>query len=322
MYYIGIDFGGMSAKIGVVDKSGNILAKASSPTGADRSVSEIVKTVAELCFEQVQIAKLTMDEIEYIGIAMPGTIDIENALVHYSPNLQQFNNVSWKDELQKFVDKPIYIGNDANVAALGEAFAGATKNCQHSIMITLGTGVGGGIIIDRKIYGGYKYRGAELGHMVIKTDGALCGCGKRGCFEAYASAGALKRMTYKAVLLNKDSLIRDLVDNRLEMISGKTAFDASRAGDETGKKIVESYIKYLAEGLTNIITIFSPEVIAIGGGVSNEGDNLLLPLRAEMEKIAYGRSCKDPTRVVIAELGNDAGIIGAAMLGQEFIENV
>jgi len=314
-HYIGIDFGGTSAKVGIVNENGEILTKANVPTGKELSAEQIVKAVADLCAELVGKTSVSMENIEYIGIAMPGTIDVENVTVFYSPNLMQFNGVSW-NELRKYIDKPIYIGNDANVAALGESVAGATKGCKHSVMITLGTGVGGGIIIDGKIYGGHKYRGGELGHMVIKTGGAICGCGKQGCFEAYASAGALKRMTYGSVVLNQESLIWTLVDGQLDKISGKTAFDAARAGDETGQKIVESYLKYLAEGLTNIITIFQPEIVAIGGGVSNEGDNLLVPLREYMTEIAYGTQYEDSTKVVIAQLGNDAGIIGAAMLGK------
>ena len=210
----------------------------------------------------------------------------------------------------------IGIGNDANAAALGEFLAGSAKGSKNAIAITLGTGVGGGIIIDGKIYSGSNYAGAELGHMVIVKDGRECGCGRKGCWEAYASATALINMTKEAIRNEKAefSYMLHLADDDIDNVNGKTAFDAQQAGDNTGAEVIDQYIGYLATGLINVINIFQPDVLCIGGGIANQGENLLGPLRTIIEQERFTKYNEKQTKVCIASLGNDAGIIGAARL--------
>jgi glucokinase len=211
--------------------------------------------------------------------------------------------------------KNIFVANDADAAAYGEAVAGAAKGVANSVMITLGTGVGGGIIIDGKIYSGFNHAGGELGHTVIEKGGRPCSCGRRGCWEAYSSATGLVRMTREKMNERPDSKMWALCDGSVENAGGKTAFKAARAGDEAGKEVVDSYISYLACGLTNMINIFQPEIISIGGGVCNEGDYLLSPVKEIVAKEVYTKEATTKQADIrIAKLGNDAGIIGAAAL--------
>ena len=214
------------------------------------------------------------------------------------------------------LDKFIKIENDANAAALGEFLAGSAKGCKNAVAVTLGTGVGGGIVIDGKIYSGSNFAGAELGHMVIVKDGKECGCGRKGCWEAYASATALINMTKEAIREEKPdfSYMLNLCEGDIENVNGKTAFDAQIAGDTTGKAVIEKYIGYLACGIVNVINIFQPDVLCIGGGVSRQGENLLAPVRAIVEKERITKHNDKQTKICAATLGNDAGIIGAACL--------
>ena len=217
-----------------------------------------------------------------------------------------------RELLQKYIDKPVYLGNDANVAALGEVVSGAAKGVKNAVMITLGTGVGGGIVIDGKIYEGQHSAGAELGHMMLIHDGEQCSCGRKGCWEAYASATALIRQTKRAMLEHPESIMNQMATQ--DTVSGRTAFDAMRKGDKIAKDVVDKYIIYIAEGLVDIINIFRPEVLIIGGGICNEGDTLLVPLKKFVKEHVYGGD-RNPEQVIeIAKLGNDAGIIGAALV--------
>ena len=217
--------------------------------------------------------------------------------------------------IHKYIDKPVFIENDANAAAYGEFVAGAAKNSVNAVCITLGTGVGGGIIIDGKIYSGSNMAGAELGHTVLEVDGPQCTCGRKGCFEVYSSATGLIRMSKEAMEKDKNSIMWKLAEEKNGKVTARTSFDAMRAGDASAKKVVDKYIKYLAAGITNIINIFQPDVLCIGGGVCNEGDPLLLPVKDLVKKEVYTRTLNKNTDIVIAKLGNDAGIIGAAFLG-------
>jgi glucokinase len=310
--YIGIDFGGTNIAVGIVDENGKVIIKDSVPTNVNGHYTEIIKDMAELSLKLVKEVGISLENICSIGIGTPGTVDKEKGVLLYMNNID-FKNVPMVSEMKKYIDLPIYIDNDANCAALAEATTGAAKDTNSSITITLGTGVGGGIIIDKKLYSGFNYSGGELGHIVIKMDGEQCTCGRKGCWEAYASATALIRITKKAAEANPKSMINELIENDLENISGKTAFIAAGKGDDTAKQVVNEYIKYLAEGMTNVINIFQPEMVVIGGGVGKEGDNLLDPLR---EKISQDVYCKEVEQTVIkaAQMGNDAGIVGAAML--------
>ena len=232
----------------------------------------------------------------------------------YNNNLN-FLNVPVRDIMKEYINLPIYVDNDANCAALAESVKGAAKDYNSSITITLGTGIGSGIIIDNRIYNGFNSAASELGHMVICVDGIECSCGRKGCWERYASATSLILQTKKAVKKDKNSIIHELIDGDLAKIDAKTAFDAAKKNDELGLKIIKQYIHYLAEGLVNTINIFQPEIVLIGGGVSKEGDYLLNPLRMNVEKSIYSHKYIKNTQIGRAQMGNLAGIIGAAMLG-------
>ena len=315
MVRIGIDLGGTNIVAGVVDDNYNILAKAECKTNLPREATAIMEDMARLAREATEKAGFTMDDVAYVGVGCPGTCNVFTGIVEYSCNLD-FKEVPLQEELARMIGKPVYIENDANAAALGEAKAGAAKGANSALCITLGTGVGGGIIIDGKIYDGFNCAAAELGHIVIVVDGEPCGCGREGCWEAYASATGLIRQTKAAIEANPDSYMAKMAAEQGK-VSGRTAFDAMRAGDPVGKATVDRYIKYLACGLTNMVNIFQPEVLCIGGGISHEGDTLLKPVLEHIERDRYSKYSKHQTRLCVAELGNDAGIIGAACLGDQ-----
>ena len=314
MYRIGIDLGGTNIVAGVVDDEFRIVATAKCKTRIPHPAEEIVVDMARMAKEAVQNAGLTMADIAYVGVGSPGTCNADTGIVEYSNNLQ-FEKLPLRDMLGGMLDKAVYIENDANAAALGEALAGAAKGAQSCVCITLGTGVGGGIIIDGKIYGGFNFAGAELGHTVIMVDGELCTCGRFGCWEAYASATALINQTRRAMVNHPDSAMWSIAED-LDKVNGRTAFDGMRAGDAVAAQVVDTYIKYIATGLINLINIFQPEVLCIGGGICKEGDTLLKPLAAHIERERYSKYSSHQTRLCVATLGNDAGIIGAAFLGE------
>ncbi len=310
-YYIGIDLGGTNIAAGVVDSQFNILVKTSTPTLRPRLCAEICKDMAKAAAEAVEKAGLTLDDIEAVGIGSPGTVNSETGIIEYSNNLD-FYNEPVAEYIKKELGKPVYVENDANAAAYGEFVAGSAKGTHNAVCITLGTGVGGGIIIDDKIYSGFNFAGAEIGHMVIEADGPECTCGRRGCFEVFSSATGLIRMTKEAMDADPASKMHEMMGDH---VSGRLAFNAMRAGDESAKKVVDKYIKYLAIGIANTINIFQPEVLCIGGGVCNEGDALMIPLRESVKEQVYSKRSANNTAIVRATLGNEAGIIGAAFLG-------
>ena len=314
MYYIGIDLGGTKIAAGVTDENGRIICKDSVPTFRERPYQEIVKDMAMLSLKVAGDAGMQIKDMEYIGVGSPGIPDNKSGTIVVNYNLN-FRNTPVRTEIQKYINLPVYIENDANCAALAEGIAGAAKDVEHSVTVTLGTGVGGGIIINRKIYSGFNNAASELGHMVIVCGGEQCTCGRKGCWEAYVSATALIRQTKQAAEQNPDSMINRLVGGDLNKIDGKVVFDAMKQGDETGKKVVYQYIRYLAEGLVNVIDVLQPEVIVVGGGISKEGEYLLKPLREMVSESAFSREIPQ-TRIRTAVLGNDAGIVGAAMLGK------
>ena len=315
MYYAGIDLGGTGIKVGIVTEKGDIIAKQSAPTERNAGYEAVCKAMADLTLKVLSDEKIPLDEIKSIGIGCPGSVDDKTGVVYYSNNIVM-TNAPICDEVKKYIDKPIYIGNDANCAALGEFFNLNDESIESFVAITLGTGVGGGVIIDKKLYTGFNGMGAELGHICISMDGEPCSCGRDGCWEAYASATALIRDTERAAKANPGSVLAKMVDENGGKANGKIPFDAAGAGDEAGKTVVNNYIKYVGEGLVDIINIFQPNIIAIGGGICNQGDNLLVPLKEYVEKRTYGAGIVTSTEIIIAKLGNDAGIIGAAFLGK------
>lgn len=313
MYRLGIDLGGTNIVAGVVDENFQIISKVSVKTNAPRSAEEIVDDMAKITFEAIKKAGLEIDDVSSFGIGTPGSIDPLNGIITYSNNID-FYNVPITDMMRERTGKDFYIENDANAAAYGEFIAGAGKGTKNFVAITLGTGVGGGVIIDGKIYTGCNYAGAELGHTVIAMDGECCTCGRNGCWEAYASATALVRQTKQAMLRYADSIMWQLCDGDIKKVNGLTAFDAMRQGDKAGTMVVDKYINYIAVGIANIINTFQPEILCIGGGVSKEGKTLTDPITSFVDGEDYARLAKKRAVIKTAALGNDAGIIGAAYL--------
>jgi glucokinase len=265
-------------------------------------------------------AKLTNADIEFVGMATPGTANSATGVIEYANNLPFFMYPMCEKLGDMLGGLKVYIENDANAAAKAEAMAGVAKDAKYSVMITLGTGVGGGIVLDGQVYAGFNFAGAELGHIVIEKDGRPCSCGRKGCWEAYSSATGLINMTRdkidECIRTGRPTLMLEMTDGG-KNVSGRTSFNAMRAGDEAAKEVVDEYISYLACGLINIVNIFQPEIISLGGGVSNERENLLKPLLPLIEAQQYGAGAVPQTEIRIAQLGNDAGIIGAALLGMQ-----
>ena len=314
MYRIGVDLGGTNIVSAVVDDENKIIAKGSAPTGAERPADAIFDDIAGTVSSAVRSAGLTMSDIASIGVGTPGSVNKAKGLIEYANNLG-FDKVPAYDMLASRTGvKNIYIDNDANCAALGEAVAGAGRGVKNFVAITLGTGVGSGIIVDGKLVTGVNYAAGEMGHMVICAGGEQCTCGRRGCWEAYASATALIRETKRAMKMNPYTVMWDMAGDDLNKVSGRTAFDAMRAGDPTAKKVVEDYIFYLACGCTNIVNTFQPDMLCVGGGIGNEKEFLLKPLRRLVAASRYSIHAEVQTEIVSALLGNDAGIIGAALL--------
>ena len=314
MYRIGVDLGGTNIAVGLVDEEKKLVKKKSVPTGAERPAEQIVDDIAAVCRALCTEAGVPLSEIASVGIATPGIANHDTGVVEYANNLP-FRKLPLADMLRERLGvERVKIENDANAAAWGEAVAGAAQGTRNSIMITLGTGVGGGIIIDNKVYSGFNYAGGELGHIVIRVDGAPCSCGRHGCWEAYSSATALIRMTREKIE-ECEAEGRETLMSKAEKISGRTACDAMRQGDAAAKEVYDLYIHDLASGLATIINIFQPEVISLGGGISNEGQSLIDSLLPIVRKEQYGGGVVPMTDIRIARLGNDAGIIGAAMLG-------
>lgn len=312
MYSIGIDLGGTNIVASVVNDKYEIISTSKTKTNSPRPAEEIFDDIEKVCREAVDTAGLTFDDIQAIGLGTPGTVNAEG-IIEFANNLA-FNNVPAKQMLiDRLGKEEIFIENDANCAALGEAYAGCGNGSNNFVAITLGTGVGSGVIIDGKIVSGVNNAGGECGHMVIVVDGEQCSCGRRGCWEAYASATALIRQTKKAMDEYPDSIMHRLAEEEGK-VNGKTAFDAMRLGDIAGIEVVNNYIKYISCGLINLVNALQPEIICIGGGICNEGETLMKPLRRYVQAERYSIHSKIQTKIMKAQLGNDAGVIGAALL--------
>lgn len=306
-YRVGIDLGGTNIAAGLVDENMNILCQMSLPTLSERPYQEIVRDMAVLVRGLVNMGNISMEEVESVGIGSPGTPEKETGNILFSNNLGWYD-VPLLEELGKYIPVPLKVDNDANCAALGEFLAGAAKGCKSAVMITLGTGVGGGIVLDGQIYDGVNHAGAEIGHTVIVSGGELCTCGRRGCWEAYASATALIRMGKQAAEANPDSLL-----SRCEKLDGLAIFQSADQGDEAAKQVIDQYLFYVAEGLTNVVNVFQPEAVVIGGGICGQGERILKPIREQVARDVFCKQVSVP-QIVTATLGNAAGIIGAAFL--------
>ncbi|MBQ6795731.1 MAG: ROK family protein [Clostridia bacterium] len=311
--YIGIDLGGTNIAVGLVDNKGNIVAHASTPTLRERSWTEIVKDMAVLTNKVTASAGKNLADIKVVGIGIPGNIDNEHGVVVRAANLNM-ENVPLAAEFRKYIDIPVCLENDANAAAFGEYFAQDPRR-DNFLMVTLGTGVGGGIVIKGKIFRGFNGAGGEIGHHVVHLNGEKCACGRCGCYETYASVTALINQTKKKMRECPDSMMHKWVEIHGE-VSGFTAFDCASKGDKAALEVRDTYITYVAEGIVNLINIFQPEIVVIGGGISCEGDVILKPIREFVAKYEFNKT-EPRTQIVTAKLFNDAGIVGAAMAAKK-----
>lgn len=313
MFYIGVDIGGTSIKGGAVNEKGQVQSTFVMPfknsDSSDVTLANLIKTIKKYINDN----KIDLKKIKGIGVGCPGAIDSINGVVTFANNLK-WNNVKLKEILEKGLHIPVKITNDANAAALGEAKFGAGKIYPNVILLTLGTGIGGGIIIDEKLYEGNEGKGAELGHTVIVVDGEKCTCGRRGCFETYASATALIKQSKKIMKQYPKSLMWKLVDGKINNVNGKVAFDASKKDDKAGKLIVDWYVKYLSEGILNFCNIFRPNIVILSGGIANQGEYLLKKIRKYCKEHNYGYPRSPKVEIQKAVLGYESGIIGAACL--------
>jgi glucokinase len=311
MNSIGVDIGGMSIKVGIVNEQGKILKQIRFKTvdSQEQCILTLIETINAL----LKDFSLTDKDINGIGIGCPGAVSSETGEIVCLPNLG-WKNIALAKILKENFNTRIELSNDANVAALGEVIYGAAKNYKTVVMFTLGTGVGGGIVIDKKLFEGGWSRGAELGHINLVLDGEPCTCGRSGCVERYVSATALIEQTKRAMLIDKESSMWQFVKGDINLVDGRTAFECSKTGDKTANKVVDNYVKYLGESMLSMFNIFRPEAFILGGGVSAQGEYLNQKLRDYCEKFDYGYPDSPRTEILTATLGNDAGIIGAAAL--------
>ena len=309
--YIGIDVGGTNLKAGLVDQSGTILAVERTPLDF-RGPESFADTLASLAKAVMASGGAAAQDVEYVGIGIPGAVAGGDIL--YTANIPM-KNVPLEKLFRQHLDLPVLLGNDADCAAVGEWSCGVGRGTKHFIVITLGTGVGGGMILSGKLYSGCG-AGGEVGHIVVQKDGVPCNCGRRGCWEAYASATGLIRETTEAMKAHPESLLHQVAAQN-GAVDGRTSFQAAEQGDETALAVCRSYAEYLASGLTDLVNILHPEAVALGGGVAAAPEYLLLdPVREIVARECYARHVGQVPHIVRAELGNDAGIIGAAMLGR------
>ena len=312
MIAIGIDIGGTSIKGAAVTKEGKVLDVFSLKVIKGEPQEETINNLIALTNKYIKEQGFKKEEILGIGCGVPGVMDTKTGVVTYSNNLQWYE-LPIVEMMEKGTGLKVRITNDANAAALGEQRFGAGKKYKNIVMVTLGTGVGGGVVIDGKLFEGNHGKGAELGHTVVVVDGELCSCGRRGCLEAYASTTGLIRETKKAMEAHKESKLWELAE-KSGKVDARIAFEADRMGDPTGHELVENYVKYLGEGLMNYFNVFRPEAVVLSGGVANEGEYLLSRLRAYFEPRHYGFRGTPKVELLTSELGYDSGKIGAAAL--------
>ena len=314
MIYAGVDVGGMSIKCCLATEKGEILLKDSFATKEGITCAEMAEQTA--CFIKALAEKqgIKVSEIAAVGMGTPGTVDDKKGVIVYSNNIK-LERAPIVKEMKKHLSCPVFVGNDANVAALGEALFGAAKGCSDVLLVTLGTGIGTGIVANGRMITGKGGAGAEGGHSVIRINGEPCTCGNRGCFEAYGSASALLRQTDRMALRRPDSLLASLWKEKGK--SGVVPFDAAKAGDKAGIAVVRAYVNYVVQGLVGLVNIFRPDVVLIGGGISNQGDYFIKKVSRKLNRLVYGAGINPKVKVKAAELKNDAGLLGAVALAVE-----
>ena len=312
-YTIGIDLGGTTMTAGIVNENYEIVGKLTWATRLPRPAEDLEKALADLCRTVARDKKVDFADIEYVGIGTPGSVNFTTGFVGFNTN---FGYYDWNlgPDLEALLGCKVYVENDANAAAYGEYIAGGAKGYNDAVVITLGTGIGSGIILGGKILRGFNFAAGEMGHNVIVKDGIQCTCGRRGCWERYASASALTRETKAAMQADKNTIMWKMTQD-IDHVNAKLAFDAAAKGDETARKVIDSWIEYVGVGIANVINTFEPEVICIGGGVSNQGEVLLAPVRAYAENETRNITTGKFPVICACQLHNDAGVIGAAALG-------
>lgn len=310
--YIGIDIGGMSTKGALFTKDGDILERGVFETDQNADYRIFVKQIVSLCKEMLAKQKLDISALRGVGMAIPGSIDSEKGVITYSNNIK-FANVPIVEEFNKYIDVPVRIGNDANLAVLGEMYFGSAKSYKDIVFVTLGTGIGTGIVSNGKLILGAAGAGAEGGHTLLRINGNKCTCGRNGCWETYGSVTALIKLTEKYISKYPASLMTRFAEEEGK-VSGKTSFLAAKAGDKYGKIVVSKYLKYVSEGILNFVNVFRPEVVLIGGGISNEGDELMRRIEQYVNRYSYGSELKPIVKVKKAMLKNDAGVYGGLAL--------
>ena len=315
-YIVGMDVGGMSAKAALFTDGGVLLCEERVKTCAADGFEKTLRSLAQLAKALVEKQGVSFDDVRAIGSGVPGVVDSKSGTV------LRWTNFGWSDvpfaqRLSELTGKKVFIANDANVAALGEAKFGATAQYQSSILLTIGTGVGGGMVFDGKLIEGYKSAGAELGHITIREGGLPCACGRRGCYEKYASATALIQQTRHAMVEDLQSQMWQVAGGKIEKVDGRTAFIAAKQGDETAKKVIEQFVSYLSEGIADFVNILRPEAIVLGGGIANEGEALFEPLRKAVDARTYIAMDIVPLKITGAKLGNKAGVYGAYTIARE-----
>ena len=315
MYRIGVDLGGTNIATGVINEKNEIIGRGKVKTRAPRPAEAIFDSIKEAVDMAVANAGINYADVISVGIGTPGSVNKDTGAIEFSNNLQ-FNSVPAKQMLEERLKKPVYLENDANAAALGEAVAGSGNGVKNFVAVTLGTGVGSGIIIDGKIYRGSNFCGGEMGHMVINVDGIPCNCGRKGCWEKYASATALVSQAVEAMEGNKGSLLWQTCDGDLNKVEGKTIFEAYDMGDAVAKAVVDKYLYYVAVGIANVVNALQPEAVCVGGGISGQGEKILQPIRDMVKAERYSVYAEKQAALLPAALGNDAGIIGAALLDE------
>jgi len=312
-HYVGIDLGGTDIKIGVIREDYSIAVKHTIPTNSGRSVDEIVADMASAGKTAAKQAGLSENDILHVGVGVPGTVNSKTNEVVFANNIG-WRNVDFIPIFQKYWDIPVFLGNDADAAALAEVYAGAAREFDNVMVLTLGTGVGGGFVFDKKLFTGGGL-GTEPGHIVILADGEQCTCGSRGCFEAYASVTALIRDAIRIMSEHPDSLLHELCCGDHSKITGRVVFDAAKRNDEAAKIVVSNYVKYLGTGIASLCNVVRPQVVILGGGVCNAGEPLFGPVGKVVESLVYFTDNGGLPPILKAELGNDAGMIGAALFG-------
>ena len=311
-YRIGLDVGGTTLKAGVVDEQYRLLAKAALPTNPGRCAAAMLDDMAAVCKKAAENAGVSFADITAVGAGFPGTCNLETGEMEYANNLG-LSHVFACDELKKRLHVPVFMENDANAAAFGDYLAGAGRGAKNFLCLTFGTGVGGGVILDGKLLRGFNFAGGEFGHTVIVADGLPCACGRRGCYEAYASVSALIEQTKAAMEAHPESRLWQAA-NTLDAVNGKTVFDAAKTGDETAETVLSAYLRLVGIGVVNFINVFQPDVLAIGGAISDQGETFIAPIRDQVTAERYSKYAQKQCVIRKAALGGDAGIVGAAFL--------